>query len=271
MAFRLWKSGHIEFSTREVGPIITEYLSRLPPKEWKQRSADADELLRDVQSQHGLIFESVRGEYRYSHLTLHEYFAACYVGSDSSGKALMELFESSAENPGRWEEVFVHTVTLLPNGDEFFHLWRSAISKALRRANTFREILKLVRNHVNGRKHIVDTSLRDALPPALRNAPDDEVQNARLSLQKFQAVSSDYVRHRELETGSYEGEGVRRARMWHALIRECNAQIASSLAGEWKVVEAYADTMRAYSRCIDLAVVTDRQAVARAAFEPEPI
>jgi hypothetical protein len=271
LAFRLWTTGHIEFGVREAGPIIAAYLSRLPPKEWKQRPVDADEFLRDVQSQHGLIFESARGEYRYSHLTLHEYFAACHVGNDSTGKVLQELFNAFVENPGRWEEVFVHTVTLLSDAEEFFKLWTIAITKLLRRANTFKDLLGLVCSQVNGHKHIVDWSLRTALPAANPNAASEDVRNARESLRKLHVVSSDYVRHRELGTGNYEDEGVRRARMWHVLIGECEAQMASSLVGEWRVVEAYADAMRTYSRCLDLAALPNRQAIARGAFNPIPI
>jgi predicted NACHT family NTPase len=79
-----------------------------------QRS-EAEQILRSLEAQHGLIIERSEGYFSFSHLTLQEYFAALYIVDNKS----LGMLQALASNIGysNWREVFLITLEMLPDID----------------------------------------------------------------------------------------------------------------------------------------------------------
>jgi len=118
IAAKTFLDSKLFFQINDATKIISEYLSQLPPRD-ESRATDAIDVLKAIEAQHGLLVERAVGIYSYSHLTLHEYFAARYLAETTHTGLLHKavqahLFEDS------WREVFLMAASIMDDATPLF-------------------------------------------------------------------------------------------------------------------------------------------------------
>ncbi|MCU0537429.1 MAG: NACHT domain-containing NTPase [Hydrococcus sp. Prado102] len=97
------------FTQKEAEQYIADYIKNLPDAEsdWETLQLDSEAVLRSIEAQHGLLIERAKGIYSFSHLTLHEYFAAreIVIRKRPQKEVLEQLVKHATEK--RWREVFL--------------------------------------------------------------------------------------------------------------------------------------------------------------------
>lgn len=121
---------------------------------------DAAEILKEIESQHGVLVERAQRVYSFSHLTFQEYFTARAITENTNQSGPADLVSQHATEP-RWREVFVLTTGLLTEADDFVKRMRSRLSLI---AQTSAE----VRDFLNRNASLVHAAA--AIPLPLRRA-----------------------------------------------------------------------------------------------------
>lgn len=88
---------------------------------------EAEEVLCEIESQHGLLVERAHRVYSFSHLTFQEYLAACYITANTNKNGPVDLVDNYLLAT-RWREVFLLTTGLLAKADEFVLAIRNRIT-----------------------------------------------------------------------------------------------------------------------------------------------
>lgn len=89
---------------------------------------DSAEVLKEIESQHGVLVERAQRVYSFSHLTFQEYFTARYITANTNQGGPAGLIERYATE-ARWREVFVLTTGLLTEADDFVKRMRVRLSR----------------------------------------------------------------------------------------------------------------------------------------------
>jgi hypothetical protein len=107
---------------RDMVERVTRFLRRLPPADFGE-DIDGEAVLRAIEAQHGLLIERSRDIYSFSHLTFHEYFAACYIADHPEDSVLRGAVAHAADT--QWREVLLLTASLLDhrNVESLFRIW----------------------------------------------------------------------------------------------------------------------------------------------------
>lgn len=117
IAANTFEQGNYFFKQKELEHHIQDYFSDRYPG---LSQPDSEAILKSIEAQHGLIVERARGIYSFSHLTLHEYFAARAIAmgfaASSVQMALADLV-IHLTNP-RWREIFLLTIGMLRQADD---------------------------------------------------------------------------------------------------------------------------------------------------------
>jgi predicted NACHT family NTPase len=100
---------YVLFEQSELQGYIAEYL--------RISTEDSEAVLDAIAAQHGLLIERAQGFWSFSHLTFQEYFAAKWFCDRADWEGLLAHIAEI-----RWIEVFLLTVNLLQNADDFLQL-----------------------------------------------------------------------------------------------------------------------------------------------------
>jgi adenylate kinase family enzyme len=109
IAFSFFADNKKIFFDKELIAVASRYIPRFGIPD-----AEARDVIREIASHHGLIVQVSVDAYAFSHLTLQEYFAACYV---VDSRREMEIVYNVG-NP-RWIEVFSAVASLLEDSSKF--------------------------------------------------------------------------------------------------------------------------------------------------------
>jgi transcriptional regulator with XRE-family HTH domain/energy-coupling factor transporter ATP-binding protein EcfA2 len=120
IALRTFQNGQYFFAQDLVQAEIHDYFRMLPDGDGDvDGELDAEAVLHSMEAQHGLLIERAKGIYSFSHLTIHEYFAARQLLLDHSqsidyhrGHTLLP----HAADPA-WREVWLLVVDMLSDAD----------------------------------------------------------------------------------------------------------------------------------------------------------
>lgn len=118
MAYRLFEDNDYFPEQHKLEYLIANYLQI-------QRS-EAEQVLRSLEAQHGLIIERSEGYFSFSHLTFQEYFAAKYIVDSSTHEAALQRLFNYITQP-RWRELFLLVVEILPSADKFLQLMKQQV------------------------------------------------------------------------------------------------------------------------------------------------
>ncbi|OIP76184.1 MAG: NTPase (NACHT family) [Oscillatoriales cyanobacterium CG2_30_44_21] len=131
IASATFEQGQYFFEQGVVEQYIGDYLASLPeasndPEEIEQASED---ILRAIESQHGLLAERARGIFSFSYLALQEYFTARKIVANHNlqglGKSLQGLVNHITDP--HWREIFLLTASMLRSADGLVELMKQHI------------------------------------------------------------------------------------------------------------------------------------------------
>jgi hypothetical protein len=132
VAAETFERGQYFFTQDMIEQHIGNYLRQLPnaspePEEIEQQSLA---VLKAIESQHGLLIERSRGVFSFSYLVFQEYLTARKIVNQSSlqSNQALEGLVTHISDP-QWREVFLLTVTMLPNADELIQCMKHKINQ----------------------------------------------------------------------------------------------------------------------------------------------
>lgn len=116
IAASTFAQGQILIREHILEELIVDFVSKIP--EIRDAEIDSSEILKNMESQHGLIVERSRRIYSFITLSFHEYFTARYFveNSESLSRLTEHVFEP------RWKEVFLLTSGMFDLAEELFDL-----------------------------------------------------------------------------------------------------------------------------------------------------
>jgi predicted NACHT family NTPase len=131
IAAATFEQGQYFFEQDVIQQYIGDYLESLPdastdPEEIQQASED---VLKAIESQHGLLAERARGIFSFSYLALQEYFTARKIVANhnlqSFGQSLQGLVDHITDP--HWREIFLLTASMLRSADGLLGLMKQEI------------------------------------------------------------------------------------------------------------------------------------------------
>ncbi|MEA5477094.1 NACHT domain-containing NTPase [Pseudanabaena galeata UHCC 0370] len=131
IASATFEQGQYFFEQGAVEQYIGDYLVSLPdastdPEEIQQASED---VLRAIESQHGLLAERARGIFSFSYLALQEYFTARKIVANHNLQALGQSLQGLVNHitDPHWREIFLLTASMLRSADGLVELMKQQI------------------------------------------------------------------------------------------------------------------------------------------------
>ncbi|MEH2238642.1 NACHT domain-containing protein [Nostoc sp.] len=127
IAYLTFEQENYFFEQEKILQLIADYLENLQNvnSEVTQLQLDNEAVMKAIEVQNGLLVERARGIYSFSHLTFQEYFTARKIVESSPSYAWNNLVSHITEK--RWRQVFLLTVSMLPNANEILQLMKQKI------------------------------------------------------------------------------------------------------------------------------------------------
>ncbi|MBS0588093.1 MAG: NACHT domain-containing protein [Proteobacteria bacterium] len=114
IALETFRTADILIPKNQICQSIESYLSELPPDDVRS-GIDGEAVLRAMEAQHGLLIERAHNIYSFSHLTVHEYFAAKKIIESTKSDEIVVLMRTYAVDD-QWREVILMVSSLLDDG-----------------------------------------------------------------------------------------------------------------------------------------------------------
>lgn len=141
IASKSFERGAYFIRQSELEQEIGEFMSNLKVAPGADTSdVDPAEVLREIESQHGVLVERAQRIYSFSHLTFQEYFTARTITENTNPSGPVDLIQRYATEP-RWREVFVLTTGLLTEADVFVKRMRGRLSLIAQTNSEVRDFL----------------------------------------------------------------------------------------------------------------------------------
>lgn len=141
IAAKSFEQGAYFMRQSDVEREISAFMANLKVANGTDASdVDAGEILKEIESQHGVLVERAQRVYSFSHLTFQEFFTARTVTENTNQNGPADLVERHATEP-RWREVFVLTTGLLTEADDFVKRMRSRLSLIAQTNSEVRDFL----------------------------------------------------------------------------------------------------------------------------------
>ncbi|MEH1904901.1 MAG: NACHT domain-containing NTPase [Nostoc sp.] len=112
-----FEQGYYFFEQEKILQVMGDYLEPL--------QIDNEAVIKAIEVENGLLVERARGIYSFSHLTFQEYFTARKIVESYPNYALNNLVSHITEK--RWHQIFLLTVSMLPNANEILQLMKQKI------------------------------------------------------------------------------------------------------------------------------------------------
>ena len=93
------------------------------PERKDQKEVEPNEVITEIEIQHGIIRERALGIYSFSHLTFQEYYMAQAVSANTNPNGPFQLLDQHLEDH-RWREVILLTAAMLAQADSFIERMR---------------------------------------------------------------------------------------------------------------------------------------------------
>jgi GTPase SAR1 family protein len=128
---------------RDLDTIIRGFIQNIPGVEAETLDVDSQEILNAIEYQHGLIVESAKGIYSYSHLIFQEYFTACYLWERIDGENFIKETIEKYLASRKWRQIWVIFVELVrtPESTNIFLIEAFRYANSLARSNELQKIL----------------------------------------------------------------------------------------------------------------------------------
>jgi pimeloyl-ACP methyl ester carboxylesterase len=132
IAQKTFENGKYFIKQKELEEYVERYISILPSMKnnVKTTQPTVGEILKAIESDHGLFVVRAKKIYSFSHLTFHEYFVAReIVSSPDLTKSLEYLARKVTEK--RWREVFLLVLEMLPEPQVLLNLMKQKVDLLL--------------------------------------------------------------------------------------------------------------------------------------------
>lgn len=127
LAYQNFLRNALFIKTKELVPQIEAFLEQIPGI--SETAVDGANVLRDMESQHGIIVERAQSIHAFAHLTFQEYYTAKFIADNDPSATLPELMKHSTDP--RWREVFLLAASLLSDAGAFFELFLQHLEQLL--------------------------------------------------------------------------------------------------------------------------------------------
>lgn len=101
---------------QELTKMIRNFIENLPVFKTENLEVDSTEVLRTIESHHGIFVERAKHIHSFAHLTFQEYFTARYIVDN--GYSEVEKLAEAHLYDDKWKEVFLLVSGMLHNADE---------------------------------------------------------------------------------------------------------------------------------------------------------
>lgn len=146
LAAKSFAQGKYFIKQAELENEISAFMQNLKTPTGESSDYDAAEVLKEIESQHGILVERAFRVYSFSHLTFQEFFTARSITENTNQMGPSSLVADHAFD-SRWREVFILTTGLLVQADDFVLQIRRELTDLSRRnqlKSIFRKMSSLV-------------------------------------------------------------------------------------------------------------------------------
>ncbi len=241
IAYETFEDGEYLIKLDRLGEKVAAYLKNLPPSD-AQEDIDGATVIKAIEAQHGIFVERAQGIYSFSHLTFQEYYTAKYIVAHHKD-TLKHLIQEHLTDE-TWREIFVLTAEMLDDADEFFEIFMKRLDDFVVSDDRLRRLLTKAEEEA----YKIDIEAR---PFQTRSAivsliliPSEEA--SREEWKKFADALSDIMRtHFTIEDYEFTEK-------------------------EAEHVEQYLYATKLLIDCLEVAYVSDRNAIEERLLVPPP-
>jgi predicted NACHT family NTPase len=126
-----FEKGQYFFEHQVIAQYISDYLRSLPNAtlDPEELQFESEAILKDIETQYGLLTERARGIFSFSYLVFQEYLTARKIVASHNLSALDQSLGRLVSHitDRRWHEVFLLTATMLRNADSLVQLMKQQI------------------------------------------------------------------------------------------------------------------------------------------------
>ena len=115
IAYLTFEKGEFLIEEKRLSDMITTYIQTLPEAEAPE-DIDGYIILKEVETQHGILVERSKGLYSFSHLTFQEFLVAQHIVENGIQETVDNLVHNHLLNI-QWKEVFLLVAQALPTAD----------------------------------------------------------------------------------------------------------------------------------------------------------
>lgn len=214
-----------DYLEREIADFLAN-LKNAPPEVHHEQG---ELVLKEIESQHGLLVERAHRIYSFSHLTFQEFFAARFITENTNKKKDASYLVDRHLLDPRWNEVVILTTGLLAEADSFLLQIRRKLASLVQDAS-LRQLLARICSLVK-ESSTVPEPVRRAL--AIRYVTG-ELGKHQSAFRAPHEASRELLHDMEKEFGSIKSldfETIRALRLGLAAGREALDQMVSDITG----------------------------------------
>lgn len=132
LAFNTFSNNRYFIKQAYLEGEIADFVGNLKSVFPENSDIEGERVLKEIESQHGLLVERAHHVYSFSHLTFQEFFTARYITENTNKDKGPNYLISNHLGDFRWNEVFILTTGLLAEADAFLMEMRKKLSLTLR-------------------------------------------------------------------------------------------------------------------------------------------
>ena len=163
------------FEKTEVLQIIANFLQSLPESDSDPETLwfNSEAVLRSIEVQHGLLVETAKDIYSFSHLTFQEYLTARRICVNAKPQTLKQLAANVSDI--RWREVILLTANMLPQAKFFLQKMQEEVANIIAQEPKLQQFL----NYINQKEKLISAPYH---PAAIRAFYYSLIQHHDLNL-----------------------------------------------------------------------------------------
>lgn len=276
LALQTFRKRQYAFNEIQVESVLQNFLKRIPIAE-QTEEIGIEKLFRSLESSHGILVERSSKLFSFSHLSVHEYFAALGLSYEvSSGRQWSELLPMQEVFSDRWREVAVNIAGMIGDADNFLRHIQMSIDECLLQRPRVKALVSsvaiLARDtqamHALGRDHVDYLKRASTYQPTQPFYPSDGlsrmVNGLELILLKLMTQQKKITPNERSEFG----EGwARITALREILSYKHGVELRIGPFGDYATFEEelmyYLATQDLYLAILDVCLVQDRVAARR--------
>lgn len=147
IAYKTFEEGEYFFTLDDLNKHISDYLSKSPSyaqTEPEELLVYSEDVVKSIESQHGLLVQRAQRIYSFSHLTFHEYFTARKIAFPPSPQEFEKALQGLANHiiDERWREVFLRVAERLEPADYIIQLMKDRVDNLVAKNDNIQKFLE---------------------------------------------------------------------------------------------------------------------------------